>query len=147
MAGPPETSVEVATSGSATLSTGDLALGMGGMAMKDYWLSHPNNHGACRTDSFTVSSPTSRKSPVICGENSGMHSKSIGLVKYCWYSEYNRRPARILLGITQPPNSIANSGYWQSGIHIRSGNLKTSGRVPAPLSSVNSIGRLCYTYC
>jgi hypothetical protein len=45
---------------------------MGGLLASNYHLSHPNMHGQCVQDSFSVSSP-GKVPPVICGENSGMH--------------------------------------------------------------------------
>jgi hypothetical protein len=63
--GQPETTAEITGTFAATGS-------LGGLVAKDYHLSHPNKHGQCIKDSFSVTSP-GRVPPVICGENSGMH--------------------------------------------------------------------------
>ena len=40
----------------------------------DVWTSHPNTHGQCNSDYFTIGS-SGKSPPVICGENAGQHSK------------------------------------------------------------------------
>jgi len=63
----PETTSEVDISGGFVRADS-----MGGLLASNYHLSHPNMHGQCVQDSFSVSSP-GKVPPVICGENSGMH--------------------------------------------------------------------------
>ena len=38
------------------------------------WTSHPNTHGQCNSDYFSMGS-SGTAPPVICGENAGQHSE------------------------------------------------------------------------
>ena len=47
------------------------------------WTSHPNTHGQCNSDYFTIGS-SGTSPPVICGENAGQHSKFFLINSALW---------------------------------------------------------------
>lgn len=42
---------------------------------EDFTLAQPDENGLCTTDSFMVRTTVGERLPIICGENSGHHSK------------------------------------------------------------------------
>ena len=42
---------------------------------EDFTLAQPDENGLCTTDSFMVRTTVGERLPILCGENSGQHSK------------------------------------------------------------------------
>lgn len=49
---------------------------------EDFTLAQPDENGLCTTDSFMVRTTVGERLPILCGENSGQHSKYLNLIAF-----------------------------------------------------------------
>lgn len=87
---------------------------------EDFILAQPDENGLCTTDSFMVRTTVGERLPILCGENSGQHSKYSLIISCIIYGDLFNYALEHLKLITYEfiqniynINSVHRHGSWE----------------------------------